>query len=288
MARINVFFAQANNRSEMVANAMFDGLTKCGEDVVMRKATSHHGRVEPGSIAVFYGLSGGLARIFKDYRERGKAFFIDLGYWKRHKRTRWDGYHKIVLNSRHPTEYFQMHPKPQNRLRALGIRLLPMRKSDLDAPIIVAGMSAKAAAAEGLRAESWERTTIERLRKITSRPIIYRPKPNWIGSRPITGSRYDKDTPLDHALRNCHAIVTHHSNVAVDGLIAGVPVFCEGGVPLALGKPMAQLEEIENPFLPTNAQRLQWACDLAFTQWSVEEMASGAAWQFLINEGLTR
>ena len=82
----------------------------------------------------------------------------------------------------------------------------------------------------------------------------------------------------------CWALVTHHSNAAVDALAAGIPVFCEDGAASLLSMP--RLADIENPPLPEG--RAQFFADLAYCQWSVPEMASGACWDYLIGEHLSK
>lgn len=275
---VTVFIAPNNNRSRIVGEAIFAGIKAAGWHVEKRSSRTYDGI--PQGIAVFYGLAEGLRRVFDDHRRAGRAIFIDLGYWGRRKRTRWDGYHKMVLNARHPTEYFQARPHSADRFSAFGLEVKPWRKSG--DRIVVAGMSAKAAAAEGLGCEQWERETIAQLRQITTLPIVYRPKPNCPMVRPIHGSVYETGIDIEQSLRGAHAVVTHHSNVAVDALLAGVPVFCPFGAASVLAEP--DLANIDNPRMPDG--REQWAADLAYCQFSVEEMASGAAWRMLRAEGL--
>lgn len=240
----------------------------------------YRGRPEH-DVAIFYGLAAGLDRILRDYQaSRRKAVYIDLGYWNRRKRTRWDGFHKMAVNSRHPTDYLMNRPHNAHRFERHGVQIRPWRENGTH--ILVAGMSAKAAAAEGLQAHQWERATINRLRELTDRPIVYRPKPSWAEAKPLEGSIFDSTTPLDEALLNCHAVVTHHSNVAVDALLAGVPCICPGGAASLLSA--HALEDIENPPMPDG--REQWAFNLAWTQWSVDEMAAGLAFRYLVDEEL--
>lgn len=240
----------------------------------------HRGRPD-FDIAIFYGLAGGLARLLSDYREHGaRAIYVDLGYWGRRKLSRWDGHHKLALNSRHPTDYFQARPKGPERFRQFRVAINPWRTTGRH--ILLIGMSAKASAAEGFAPEQWERETVQQLRALTDRPIVYRPKPNWDGARPIEGTRWGKGPLLAEALVGCHAVVAHHSNAAVDALLAGVPCVCPDGVASLLGTP--DLAQIETP--PTPEGREQWAYDLAWTQWSVEEIEQGAAYRYLVEEGL--
>lgn len=231
--------------------------------------------------AIFYGLAGGCQRILTDYRDAGRhAIYVDLGYWGRRQRSRWDGYHKLAHNSRHPTAYFQRRPKDPERFARFGQAISPWRGGGKH--ILLIGMSAKAAGAEGFSAEQWERQTVEQLRQHTRREIIYRPKPNWPDAKPIAGTTWGRGPSLAHALIGCHAVVAHHSNAAVDALLAGVPCICPDGAASVLSG--HDLSEIESP--PRPEGREQWAYDLAWTQWSIEEMEQGLAYRYLMDEGL--
>ena len=78
--------------------------------------------------------------------------------------------------------------------------------------------------------------------------------------------KQDKTAPLAVDLKDCHAVVVHSSNVAVDALLAGVPVFCT--VPCAAYRMgYADLSKIESPLYPDD--REQWAWNLADQQWTL-------------------
>jgi hypothetical protein len=193
---------------------------------------------------------------------------------------RFHGYHKFAINSRHPTEYFRRIPQDGTRAAVHGIELKPWKKGN---HILIAGMGKKAAACEGFGHEQWERKAIAALRRHTDRPIVYRPKPNCEGARPLPSVGYSSpQQPLEMALVNCHAVVTHHSNVAIDGLIEGIPAFSVEGVAAPMGR--TDLSQIENPAYPEDRQ--QWVNDIAWTQWNIEEMAKGLPWLYLVENGL--
>ncbi len=194
---------------------------------------------------------------------------------------RFTGYHKVSVNGRHPTAYFQARKHSDERINRFAIRPEPWKTDGRT--ILVAGMGPKGSRAEGYAPQGWEKEAIALLRKHTGRQILYRPKPNVPHSQPIPGSlMVDKDIPLEIALRNVHAVVAHHSNAAVEALAMGRPVFVVEGVALPMG--LCDLRKIETPAYPGG--RRQWLSDVAWTQWSVEEMASGRAWRYLKDEGL--
>jgi hypothetical protein len=280
MPTIAIYFASQHNRSRIIGEAMQAGAQRLGIPVDLLRSGGYRSRTH--EVAIFYSLADGLRNVFEDYKRRHRAVYIDLGYWGRRKRTRWDGYHKLAVNNRHPVAYFQNRKHPADRFAQFGIPVRPWRREGRH--ILLAGMSEKAARAEGLNPEAWEREAVLHLRQLTDRPIVYRPKPNWPGAKLIPGTvmQDGNSIPLERALSGCHAVVTHHSNVAVEALLAGVPCICPGGVASVLSG--SKMTQIESPPMPDG--REQWAADLAYTQYSVEEMREGLAFRYLLDEGL--
>lgn len=276
---VTVFQIANHHRSRTVCTAMAAGIRAVGDRVTIRDESEY--RFPDADAVVFYGLAGHLPKVFSDYRKKGKpAVYVDLGYWGRREGGRFNGYHKISVGARHPTRYFQAHKHSDDRFKQFGLKTSPWQKGK---HILLAGMSDKAAQAEGLVVEHWEQEAIDELLKHTKRRIIYRPKPSWRGARPLRGAVFDTSAcDLRYMLNNCHAVVTHHSNVSIDGLIAGVPAFCWDGVatPMAL----QNLSQIESPIYPND--RHEWLAAIAYCQWNIEEMAAGLPWRHLKNEGL--
>jgi hypothetical protein len=271
---------RGNARSQKIARALHVGARAAGYTSVLRPDDLY--RKQRESIVAFYGYQKNLPTIFAETVAAGnRMVFADLGYWCRRHGGRWAGYHKITVGSRHPDAYFMDFNRDRTRLDSFGI--VPERWRKGGRHIIVAGMSAKAAESLGMQPEQWERQAVRELRKATDRPIIYRPKPSWNGWSAIPGASLDTaGRPIGEALRGCHAVVTHHSNAAVDALIAGIPAFCESGAAMPLA--LRDLSRIEKPERP--AGREQWLANLAWCQWSVAEMESGAMWRALRTDGL--
>lgn len=279
-ARVAIYEIPSNKRSKMIAQAMRDGLNSNG--ISANIIPTNYYRKPEGQIAVFYGFDSNLQRIFKDYRDADRTVvYVDLGYWGRRDGGSLHGYHKIAVNSRHPTDYFQSVRHDDSRVKKLGLKVEPWRSGGKY--ILLAGMSAKSAQAEGFAPNEWERRAIAELAQHTDRPIIYRPKPSWGEARPLPGAGYASDiSGLPALLANCHAVVTHHSNVAIDGLLAGVPAFCTSGVASVMS--LSNLARIEKPWRPDG--REAFVNDLSYCQFSVAEIRSGEAWRHLMDEGL--
>jgi hypothetical protein len=244
-------------------------------------------------VALFYGFDGSrnstIYKAFNDYKAAGgKAVYIDLGYFNDRMKDGRYGYHRFSVNARHPTAYFQKERHPGDRFAVHGRKIEPWKRG-AGRNILVCGMSRKCAEFEGFQFEEWERKAIGALRLVTDRPIVYRPKPVRVREQPpppIKGVGYSnpRTTGIQAELRNAWAVVSHHSNAGIDGLLVGVPSFSDEGVATALGHTDVSL--IEQPRQPSDEERRQFAWDVAYTQFHIDEMASGLAWRHLKNEGL--
>lgn len=277
--RVAVYVMGGHRRSTLCCEAMRSGIQATGDATDTIEESTF--REVEHDVCVFYGYTKSIQRIVEAYRAAGKPFvYIDLGYWGRVKNN---GHHKVVVNGRHPTAYFQKRRHDDKRAKTFGIALAPWRKSGKH--ILLAGMGAKASViAENMKFESFERGAIETLRQHTQRPIVYRPKPSCKESGSINGTIYSPpDQPLTGVLNaDCHAVVTHHSNVAVEAIVAGIPAFCMQGVAAPMS--LQDLSLIETPLYPEG--REQWINDIAYTQWTWTEMAEGLPWRHLKDEGL--
>ena len=280
---VAVYQAREHHRSRVVCAALASGARAAGLKVIQQYEGDYRRPI--ANVAAFYGLEGRLADILREYSETPglRAVYVDLGYWGRREGGRFTGYHKAVVNARHPMAYFQRRQHRPDRFARFNLFPAPWRPAEGAGHILLAGMGDKGAQAEGFEPEQWERQAIAALREHTNRPIYYRPKPSWKKAKPIEGVAYaPPHVDIAQFLNGAWAVVTHHSNVAVDALLAGVPVICLKGVASLLGS--RNFSDIER--LPRPEGRLQWCADIAYTQWSVAEIAAGLCWQHLIAEGL--
>lgn len=280
--KIAVYFDSWSPRSCRIADAMRAGALAKGLDIGTVTPWTAFNGAPVADVAVAYGW--GHPEVFAAYTKAGAHYvYLDLGWWKRKPPGEaLGGYHKVCLDGRDPplTHWRNM---PHDRAAALGIEIKPWRgpRDDM-APILIAGMSAKSAKTRGMGPEQWERGQVGVLSSITRRPLRYRPKPSWDEARPIHGAGFSAPwVDLEEELGAAWAVVTHASNVAVDALVAGVPIYVEHGP--ATEFTTRTLLDIERPAMPDG--REQFIADLAYAQWSVAEMESGAVWDHLLSRG---
>ena len=126
---------------------------------------------------------------------------------------------------------------------------------------------------------------VEKLKKYTSRPIVFRPHPKT--SVPRWKSRYKNVAPkkiksthatLQDDLENAYCVVTFNSNICVDATLEGIPtiVLDRGAMTWDISRHL--LEEVESTI---KIYRDQWAYNIAYAQWTHEEVKSGDAWEYL-------
>ena len=133
-------------------------------------------------------------------------------------------------------------------------------------------------------AMDYARSLVTAIRRVTDRPIIYRPKPSW-GMKQvradlgIEGVELSVGRPLAGDLARTWVLVTHGSGVALNAILMGIPaiVLCKE----AIASPMCgdKLEDIERPLWRDTERRAQWAHNLAYTQWARHEIETGDAWE---------
>lgn len=222
-----------------------------------------------------------------DHKQRGALLlYMDKGYKRSRdpdalpteKISEW---WRIVVNDVHPTAYFQKVPRAYDRAKVAGLKLHGRQSGG--SHIMIAGSSAKFHLAAGLPPPAeWVAGVIAGIRERTDRPIIYRPKPSYHDAVPVEGAEFDwgNKTQLRDILKRCAVMVTHGSIASVDSICAGVPAIILGN---AVAKPISStsLEEIQMPKWASDEDRRQWASDLAYCQWRVEEFMSGLAWRVI-------
>jgi hypothetical protein len=86
---------------------------------------------------------------------------------------------------------------------------------------------------------------------------------------------------MAHALeQDIHCLVTFSSIAAGEALLCGKPAITLG--PNAAGMLCSQqLEEIENPRIPTLDEVEAWTRHIAYCQFTEPEMRDGTAWRIL-------
>lgn len=156
-------------------------------------------------------------------------------------------------------------PEPvEDRWSKLGIELKPWRTTgDYVLVLPQRGIGETGVAMP----RNWLPSVLDKLRRFTDRPIKIRKHPGMT-----------KSVPLEDDLARAWACVTWGSGAGIKALAYGVPVIHEFrqwiGAPAASGN-----MDIESPVM---GNRLAMFQRLAWAQWTLEELASGEAFEWLL------
>ena len=214
--------------------------------------------------------------VWSQYRSEGKpVIIIDVGALYRGET--W----KIALNSITANGYYgHTENLDWDRPRKLGISLAV--NLSRNPRIVIASQHARSLQTVGLVSmEGWVVQQVEKLRKVTDRPIVVRPHPrsplNWAGlvhlpldvviEKPVrVANTYDSY----NLAFDCHALVNYNSGPGIQAALAGTRPIVDSS---SLAHPVSiQLDDIERPY---TMDRDQWLTEICHTEYTVKEIESG-------------
>lgn len=209
---------------------------------------------------------------------------LEVGHFKRG--TTW----KVGLNGINRDAYFGSIGNDDSRARLLGLTLSEW-KLNKDGPIIICAQHSKSEQWTNMPSISnWVIQTIDQIRMHTDRTIIVRPHPRC--PLPLIETEFrnvTQQTPqklngtyddFDFLYDDAYAVVNWSSNPAVEAVRHGIPVFV-GPSSLAWDVANHSLNTINDPVQP---DRQQWLNDLAYTEYTVQEIAEGLPLKRLTNK----
>jgi hypothetical protein len=207
---------------------------------------------------------------------RKPVIVLEVGSIKRG--TTW----KVGLNGINRDAYFGEQDNDRSRAVSLGLVCKPWRSNgDF---ILVCGQHDKSLQWQNMpRMSNWFLETYDEIRKYTQRPIVFRPHPrcrlehierglkNVHRQEPqhVNGTYDDFDMDFN----NVWATVSYSSNPGTHSCVNGVPAFVSThSLAYDVANDIDFLYDIENPLLP---DRQQWLNDIAWSEFTVEEIANG-------------
>lgn len=191
------------------------------------------------------------------------------------KHTQGPGNHYYALARHAHNGRGQWHVGGPERWDALGVAVKPWR-AEGDHILVCANRSFGMRGA--IMAPDWALDVAGRLKRVTRRPIRIRQHPG----------NFDAKVPLARDLENAHACVIWSSSCGVHALVAGVPVICEAPwwicKTATYGNPAAVDDLVLDKHwqIALGMQRDLALHRLAWAQWTVEEIASGEPFRYLL------
>jgi hypothetical protein len=219
-------------------------------------------------------------QVWQEYRRTGRPVFVlEVGSLQR------DITWRVGLNGAHSIDHFNSYGNGPERAQMLQLKLEPWKK--LGNYVMICAQRADSEQWAGQTSpELWVESIIKQLKIYTTRPIVVRPHPRFRFNRSWAGvSMYQpqrvSDTydgyDFDASLINAHAVINWNSGPGLRAVLHGVPAFV-GHTSLARAVGNTDISRIETPLRP---DRQQWLNDLAYTEWTVDEISQGLPLQQL-------
>jgi hypothetical protein len=223
------------------------------------------------------GISSG--KIANHVRKKGDDYyFIETGYLGNYRcpnnRTGKKIYHRIVKNAMQHDTIMDVPDDRWNQLVNFNPTLAYNGWRNTGSKILIVLSTNKPFEYFGGSRDSWLKTVLATLKKHTDREIVIREK----ASR---GERTN-DTIYDALDNDVYALVTYNSIAAVEAIQSGIPAFALA--PTA-ADPVGNkdLTQIENPNRPDEELVQRWLHNIAYSQFSLDEIITGSAWKMVLD-----
>jgi hypothetical protein len=226
--------------------------------------------------------------VWDHFTKQGKPIIVlEVGALKRN--ITW----KVAVGGINNEAYFgHATNNDSDRLTSLGIIIQDWKDTKDSNSIIICGQHQSSHQWRNMPPVSdWISNTIQEIRQHTDRPIKVRSHPRYSFNFNNTTTNVVRSIPkridavqdfydFGAELSKAHCVVNWSSNPAIEAALAGVPVFT-GPDSLAHAVANHSFDKIETPIKP---DRQQWANDLAYTEWTVDEIAKSIPLVRILNK----
>jgi hypothetical protein len=265
----------SNKEHHEVLDAFAAGISSTTDNVVRCYSVD---RYVPCDVAVVFGVgkknvpvSYARGEIIRYHRAAGKPVLVlEKGYVHRDEyyAAGWNG-----LNGRADFCNFRMPPDRWDQLK----RKIKYQY-DSGHTVLVCGQVPHDASVQNVDIIDWCTSTVRKLREAVPYPIVFRPHPLARDLTPEIFGAIPSTKTLAEDIADARYVVTYNSNVGVDAILEGVPIYAEdeGSMVYKLAS-----RDLLNPVMPISPLVWRWARDLAYTQWTKAEMREGLPWRHL-------
>jgi len=277
--RITIFDRTAQNRNEIdfIHKRLVPGLAVANDKVKVSSLDYD----ECDVAVILWSPRGGpverarAARKIRHLHSRNLLIFEtpilrDFDQW--HFRAGFDHVHRAGR--------FFRRDMPSDRAEAMNLVAAPWKEGD--GPVFIAGQLPGDYSLDGVDALEWAFDAANYIDRKWRRRIVMRPHPldtslQWITYASALGADVSR-RPLSEDLAAAGAWVTFTSGSAVDAVMAGVPTLCLSPNNFAWEVSGHRLIDLDKPW---RGDRSQWIANLAYRQWTVDEIGAGHCWRHL-------
>lgn len=225
---------------------------------------------KPSDLAVIWGVR--FPKIIEGQKQHGSDFLVmERGYiGDRMKFT------SMGFNGLNNRAEFHAKDMPADRWNKYFDGMMRPWKTESGYILLIGQVAGDSSIKGRIILTDWLKEVVAELRQIhPGKEIIFRPHPLSRQNQEIPGAEKSRGR-LDQDLSGADICVTYNSNTGVEAVIAGVAT-----ITMDRGA-MAYDVTSHAPDVPIiKPDRGQWAYDMAYKQWTEEEIASGEAWEHL-------
>tara|TARA_Y100000287_G_scaffold169633_1_gene154705 strand:- start:10619 stop:11464 length:846 start_codon:yes stop_codon:yes gene_type:complete len=258
--------------SKEVFDAFASGITNCGHTYSYNEYDCD---VPVIWSVLWHGRMAGNKKVWDYFKAQNKQVLVlEVGGLKRG--TTW----KVGIDGINKEAYFGPDGNDDTRAKELGLTLKPWQENN-NGDILICAQHNKSHQLRSVLQTNLILDTLEHIRNQTDRRIIVRPHPRC----PLTGMEHEfpnvviqrpvhvKGTydDFDLNLSNVFMLYSYSSNPGLQAVMEGIPVAVSES---SLAYPVANewfcnLNDIKRP------DRTQWLNDLAYTEWTLDEIRAG-------------
>lgn len=271
--KFNLWTQYGALNSKPVFEAFAEGCKRLGHTVT----TNDTNGIDVIWSVLWNGRMLGNEKIYHTNKKLGKpTIVLEVGGIVRG--TTW----KVGLDGINRTAYFGDKDNDRTRADNLGLVCKPWRSNgDF---ILICGQHDKSLQWQEMpRMSNWFLDTYDQIRKVTDRPILFRPHPRCRLEHIERGLRHvHRQEPkqligtyddFDMGFNDVWATVSYSSNPGIHSIIEGVPAFVSpSSLAYDVGNDIDFWHDIEDPLMP---DRTQWLNDYAWTEFTIEEISQG-------------
>ncbi len=266
-------------REHYLAKCITEGAKIIGDEAITIWRRDFEHPLDDTDIACVMGVKNNSNWFIEQHLKAGKhTLYFDKGYVRQPISKNQGGwlYWRVAIDGHQPTDYFRKNKRESERWDKLGFNFQSIHTGK---NILYAGSSQKFCDYYKLGdATEYAKRVIKNINKYSNSNIIYRPKPSWRHAIAIEGTEFSRPPDkIRHALLRSKTMITYGSNAVFEAMLIGMPTVVIG---TAISKSIAEccIENIDNPYNPSEAERYALLCDLAYCQWQMPEFSSGKAW----------
>lgn len=285
--KVVVFTPLHNKNHCKVLRAFAQGIERCGQPVTICPL----GKYTPCDVAIVFGAVKESypptwpKREILDKHKGRRLIMIESAFIKR------GAYWQVGFGGFAGEADFRNDNMPDDRWPTFGVNVQRWKKTDNTAPVVVCGQIPWDTQVQYVGHVGWCRNLVTKLTTFKI-PTLFRPHPRLVrngrAKDVYTGISLEiwDCSRIEDSLKKARCFITWNSTSAVDALIAGVPVVTFHNSSIAWPMASHELGFYTVKGQPRNLSlvypdREQWFYNLAYTQWSLEEMKKGLPWQHL-------